>query len=539
MDHRRKEGSGRQFKRFQIELLVVFSALILIVTIFLDYLILERSGRTMQRNASNLISANSRQIELNINSYLERMETVPTLLFSDEAYYLYDATDETIEEYDKVKNEETIQNRIVDIGLMENYSDFGIFYSNDHSVGWISHGTMDLFPEGGAYKAFSVYAKDPKTNDGWCFGIGGSVDRLYYIKRLNPNAILVSATYTRELASVFIHPEQLEEMTIRLVNPEDTIIYSSDTAEIGQVMPDDIRSVLQEKGVSGIAGDTSGRRSDSVIISDDFIINTNECENGWRVICTVPQESILRENTELRRFVFGVSIAMALLFVLIGILLIRNLARPMDTMVSSLNEKAEMDRLSGVLNKTAFEEAVKDHLKEKPGNDLSVMTIVDMDNFKAVNDRLGHAHGDRVIIRVAEFLRKNYDQSTLIGRIGGDEFALYTECTVAGDGHTETMTSVSIEDLRKQAREIVLGTVKVQMDVVMKEFREEFRTEREQCEVSISAGIYITPVKAVVEDFESIYKKADYALYTSKRAGKARYTIYVDGPEEGDAYERE
>ena len=539
MDHRRKEGSGRQFKRFQIELLVVFSALILIVTIFLDYLILERSGRTMQRNASNLISANSRQIELNINSYLERMETVPTLLFSDEAYYLYDATDETIEEYDKVKNEESIENRIVDIGLMENYSDFGIFYSNDHSVGWISHGTMDLFPEGGAYKAFSVYAKDPKTNDGWCFGIGGSVDRLYYIKRLNPNAILVSATYTRELASVFIHPEQLEEMTIRLVNPEDTIIYSSDTAEIGQVMPDDIRSVLQEKGVSGIAGDTSGRRSDSVIISDDFIINTNECENGWRVICTVPQESILRENTELRRFVFGVSIAMALLFVLIGILLIRNLARPMDTMVSSLNEKAEMDRLSGVLNKTAFEEAVKDHLKEKPSNDLSVMTIVDMDNFKAVNDRLGHAHGDRVIIRVAEFLRKNYDQSTLIGRIGGDEFALYTECTVAGDGHTETMTSVSIEDLRKQAREIVLGTVKVQMDVVMKEFREEFRTEREQCEVSISAGIYITPVKAVVEDFESIYKKADYALYTSKRAGKARYTIYVDGPEEGDAYERE
>ena len=97
----------------------------------------------------------------------------------------------------------------------------------------------------------------------------------------------------------------------------------------------------------------------------------------------------------------------------------------------------------------------------------------------------------------------------------------------------------ALEDLRKQARESVLGTVKVQMDVVMKEFREEFRTEREQCEVSISAGIYITPVKAVVEDFESIYKKADYALYTSKRAGKARYTIYVDGPEEGDAYERE
>lgn len=534
---RRKEGSGRQFKRFQIELLVVFSAIILIVTFFLDYLILERSGRTMQQNASNLISANSRQIELNINSYLERMETIPTLLFSDETYYLYDATDKSMEEYDKVKKEESIQNRIVDIGLMDNYADFGIYYSNDHSVGWISHGTMDIFPEGGAYAAFSEYATDPKTNDGWCFGIGGSVDRLYYIKRLNPNAILVSATYTRELASVFIHPEQLEEMTIRLVNPEDTIIYSSDTAEIGRVLPDDIRTTLQKKGVSGAAGDPSGRLVDSMIISDEFIINSNECENGWRVVCTVPMESILRENTELRRFVFGVSFVMALLFVLVGILLIRNLTRPMDTMVSNLNEKAEMDRLSGVLNKTAFEEAVKEHLKERPESDLSVMTILDMDNFKLVNDRLGHSYGDKVIIRAAEFLRKHYDGDTLIGRIGGDEFALYTECAVAGDGHTETLGTVSMENLRIKAREIVLGTVKEQMDGVMKEFLEEFREEREKCEVSVSAGVYITPVEPAAEDFETIYKKADYALYTSKRAGKARYTIYTDGPEKEAAHE--
>ena len=166
------------------------------------------------------------------------------------------------------------------------------------------------------------------------------------------------------------------------------------------------------------------------------------------------------------------------------------------------------------------------------------MTIVDMDNFKLVNDRLGHAHGDQVIIRVAELLRNYYDKDTLIGRIGGDEFALYTECTVVGDGHTETLSSVSIEGLRKQAREIVLGTVKEQMDVVMKRFLEEFRTESEQCEISVSAGIYITPAEPVAEEFQSLYKKADYALYIYKRAGKARYTVYEGGPEKEGAYER-
>ena len=109
---RRQEGSGERFKWFQIEILVVFSALILIVTAFLDFVILERSGRAMQQTVSELIAANSRQLELNINSYLERMETTSTLLFSDESYYMYDATDENEEEYDKVKSEEAIKDRI-------------------------------------------------------------------------------------------------------------------------------------------------------------------------------------------------------------------------------------------------------------------------------------------------------------------------------------------------------------------------------------------------------------------------------------------
>ncbi len=523
MREKRKDGSGSQFKWFQIELLVVFAAIIMIVTFFLDYVILDRSGRAMQQNASNLIAANSRQIELNINSYLERMQTIPTLLFSDGTYYLYDATDDTQEAYDMVKKEESILNRIVDIGLMENYSDFGIIYSNDHSVGWISHDTMDLFPEGGFYEAFSKYATDPKTNDGWCFGIGGNVDRLYYIKRLNPNAILISATYTRELASVFIHSEQLEDMEIRLVDQEDVVLYSSEEDEIGKTLPEYIRSGLQKNS------DPAGRRVDRSFVSEDYILNSNECENGWQVVCSVPLESILRENTDLRQFVFRISIIMALVFVLVGVLLIRKLSRPVDTMVSSLHEKAEMDRLSGVLNKTAFQEEVESRLKEKGLADLSVFVIMDMDNFKLVNDRLGHAHGDQVIIRAAEFLRKNYDSGTLIGRIGGDEFALYSECPVSVENASESARTEAAE----RAREIVLGTIRERTDRLMTAFNKEFRQEREKCEVSVSAGIYITPVELSVseeltEEFDTIYKKADYALYVSKREGKARYTIYEE-----------
>ena len=103
---KKTERSGDRFKAFTIKVLVLFAAVILLVTAILDFVVLELSGRAMQTNVSNLIAANSRQIELNINSYLERTETISTLLFSDESYYLYDATDPELSDYDKIKREE-------------------------------------------------------------------------------------------------------------------------------------------------------------------------------------------------------------------------------------------------------------------------------------------------------------------------------------------------------------------------------------------------------------------------------------------------
>ena len=491
----RKVESGERFRWFLMEILVVFAAIILIVTVFLDFVILGRSRSAMQQTASDLIAANSRQLELNINSYLERVETVSTLFFSDESYYLYDSTDPGIDDYDKVKNEETIRNRIVDIGIMENYSDFGIIYSDDHHVGWISHGTEDLFPEGGIYEAFSKCIVNEKKYDGWCFGINGNTDRMYYVKRLNPNAILVSSTYTRELLSVFIYPEQLEGMTVRLVDENDGIIFSSDLGEeVGKKLPSEIAGQLKtDKGTS------------TSVITRDYIINSNLCSNAWRVICSVPKKIILDENIKLRLFTLRASGIMAILFALLGLVMIRRLSRPMDGMVTSLQEKAEVDRLSGVMNKATFEEEVAERLLDDKKDRVLAFVMLDMDNFKQINDKLGHAYGDQVIIRVGELLRNMFEDDTRIGRLGGDEFALFTEYT----------------DMKK---EVVYKSVKEQMNMVLKAFAGEFHEEREQCDVSLSAGVFLTDESK--PDFNELYQKADKALYNSKNTGKSRFTFY-------------
>ena len=503
--NRKRERSDERFRLFQYEVLFVFAMLIIIVTAFLDYIILDRTGQAMQEKVSDLIAANSRQLELNINSYLERMETTPTLLFSDEVYYLYDETDEKIEDYDKVKNEETIKNRIVDIGLMDNYSDFGIVFADDHKVGWVSHGTQDLFKDGGIYDTFSSYITNPKKNDGWCFGVNGNFDRMYYIKRLNPNAILISSIYTRELASVFVYPEQLDEMTIRLVDEENTIMYSSDDSEIGEKLPDDILKNIEEEFFD--AGNSSS------IVTRDYLINTNVCFNGWRVVCSVPTDIILKENQELKSFTLRISGALAMMFVLVGLIIITKLSKPMDGMVSSLQDKAEIDRLSGVMNKATFQESVENELKKEPADDLVVFVMMDMDNFKQINDRLGHSYGDQVIIRMGKLLRKLYNNQTIIGRLGGDEFALYTGCK-----------DVPMEDIKAAAIE--------RMEQVIEAFTEEFEYEREQCELSISAGVYIKEMSGT--DFKDLYERADSALYISKNNGKSCYTFCGEEAEDDE-----
>lgn len=85
---------------------------------------------------------------------------------------------------------------------------------------------------------------------------------------------------------------------------------------------------------------------------------------------------------------------------------------------------AQTDSLSGVLNRGAFLEAADERL-ELPGFDQPiVVALIDIDHFKTINDTYGHAAGDEVIRRMADFLNGAVRRGDLVGRLGGDEFAL-------------------------------------------------------------------------------------------------------------------
>lgn len=503
--NKKKLSAQERFYKFQVEIFTGFCLIVFLIVFLMMSVILKRTSEAMSENVSSLIAANSHQLELNIESYLDKVETTATLLFADESYYLYDATDSSIEDYDRLQAENAIVSRIVDIGLMENFADFGIVYSNEHTVGWISKTTAGMFVDGGMYETFAGCIQNDRTMDGWSFGIMDNTDRVYYVKRLNENAVLVASMYTKELDSVFEYPEELEGMTIRLIRDDSMIIFSSETDEIGETLPSEIATLVGDK--------------DAVTqIDERYLVNVNACDNGWRVVCSMPTDVILRENHDLRRSAISMAIGITILFVLVGILLFRRISIQMGGEVSTLDDKAKYDQLTKVYNKTAFYDEVQARLDQAMQERIIAFAMVDVDNFKQINDRLGHDYGDKVIVRMGRVLRQVLHEDVYIGRMGGDEFALYREYSVK-DG-------MDVEKVKQAASENIKN--------VMVAFNEEFEKERTSCNISLSIGVCVEEDNLRMK-YDKLYVKADQALYVSKRSGKNRMTIYEEDSENAES----
>ncbi len=264
-------------------MLVFFVTLVIVVSGLLVMLLVGRSNYALRKNASNLIAGNNRQMELNINSYLKNVEKASSLLFSDDTFWKYDPTDETADQYKQLQISNRMSNYITDLGLMDNYTDFGVVYKNDDVIGWLSKTTRAMYIDGGIYDDYNSILEKADSDSAWIFGLNGNIDRIYYFKRYNDISIIVVSFYSNELKKVFQIPEQLTGMNVLLIDEDNSILYSNIPDQIGQTLP--------EKTVSQLSSIENGS-----VMTRDTLYTTNECLNGWKVVCTLPAEAVLKDN---------------------------------------------------------------------------------------------------------------------------------------------------------------------------------------------------------------------------------------------------
>ena len=169
-----------------------------------------------------------------------------------------------------------------------------------------------------------------------------------------------------------------------------------------------------------------------------------------------------------------------------------------------LKQKAEIDPLSGLLNKGAFTSYVETLLGESTDENLYAFYIIDLDNFKKVNDTLGHIVGDRVIADVSQKLCTVFSENDYVGRIGGDEFAAFLKLSDAG---------------KKMGRKIIEAKAKALCSII----DEIYSDGKNEVNITSSIGVSIFPKNG--KKFEDLYKNADSVLYKSKNGGKNQYNI--------------
>lgn len=170
--------------------------------------------------------------------------------------------------------------------------------------------------------------------------------------------------------------------------------------------------------------------------------------------------------------------------------------------VEKLQFKAEMDAMTHVYNKVATRERVNLYIGNSRKQDKHALLIVDMDNFKTINDTFGHLKGDEVLKTGVGHLKRMFREEDIVGRIGGDEFVVF-------------MSNVtSREDIVNKAKNIG------------KAFFHTYSEDGIDVTVSASIGIAIYPMDG--DDYNELLEKADKALYEVKKNGKNAFCFYHD-----------
>lgn len=164
----------------------------------------------------------------------------------------------------------------------------------------------------------------------------------------------------------------------------------------------------------------------------------------------------------------------------------------------SVVKKGRQDSLTGVYNRSGIEKMVDRVLKNKTEQKHALL-MVDVDEFKSINDTHGHVMGDNALAHVTKHLRQCFRKEDVIGRFGGDEFVV-------------CMQNVPSQEAVKQKCLDLCRSVENQED--------DFSIQ-----LTLSIGAALSNED---DDFSKLYERADIALYESKRRGKNQATLFEE-----------
>jgi len=168
----------------------------------------------------------------------------------------------------------------------------------------------------------------------------------------------------------------------------------------------------------------------------------------------------------------------------------------------TLYQKAHFDDLTGLINRHAFEDRLREQISRSTRGEQGALLFIDLDSFKKVNDTEGHKAGDRLLIEIAGRLQDSLREVDTIARLGGDEFAVI----VPGCESEKSVSMLCERLISSMIRPVVV--------------------DRIEHTVGASIGVAVFPDDG--RSVEELVMKADSAMYRAKEMGRARFAFFDD-----------
>ena len=209
----------------------------------------------------------------------------------------------------------------------------------------------------------------------------------------------------------------------------------------------------------------------------------------------------------IRSVCIKLGVVIALFTVFVGIVIFVNTIKSKEK-GKSLENKADTDMLTELFNKNATERKIEEYISENP-NGRALMFILDIDNFKKVNDTMGHAFGDTLLKTLGKEIRMEFRLTDIVGRVGGDEFVIFLK---------------DIKDNLIVEREANRLT----------RFFHDFKAGGDYVKYSATASIGAAIYPDDARSFKDLYISADDALYRAKKRGKNQLVFFNEEKQENN-----
>ena len=227
-------------------------------------------------------------------------------------------------------------------------------------------------------------------------------------------------------------------------------------------------------------------------LNDPVIYDFDVYRDKWRLEI-LPKSGFYNNSNLIYMFIGGVIIVLLLTGLTVALISINENRK-------LFKKLAVTDTLTGIYNRLGFNRQVEQYMRQNPQKHC-VVAMLDIDDFKLINDVYGHAAGDGVLQKLAESMKQYFSKDVILGRNGGDEFCIFMpDCTA------------------------------VEVKPFLKKFTEETRNfycKGEAHTFTISLGFAEYPVLA--DDRSQLMRCADIALYTVKMRGKNGCMAYREG----------